>query len=547
MRQVLGTVRGVRRAALAFCALAASMALPSSVQAATFEVTRTDDPAPAGCQPRHCSLREAVIAANRHRGPDRIVLRSGADYELTRVGAGENESRTGDLDYDGELRVFASGTARARIDGSAVELIFDSRAREGHARFANLSLVGGTKGAVDSWGDVVVARTWVGRSGGVGVSARDVFLRRSRIVKHGSTGVHAFAGAQIERSRIRRNGFGGLYVCGRLQMVDTVVEMNTTGWMMAGVQLGDYDTSSPDCERTPPFRIARSKIRANRYDYSDALKPGGGLAAGRYSEGGVIRNSFISHNQGDRGGIEADGVRLFNSEVRSNIDRSDDGAGGVTGRDVRIVRSTIAKNIGPTGGALLDSGRVRASTVSRNVALEDGGGIAGTDASIVNSTLAHNEAAGSGGGIFADAGLSLRSSTVAYNAADEDLPRGDTGGGVFAAGEAGVYEVRNSIIALNQAFPGAPQDCAGSFDLARNTVLTFLDATCTGFGDASNIVTSEPGIASLGQNGGPTATIRLLAGSPAIDAAAAASSPAIDQRGVDRDAQPDMGAFERRR
>ena len=50
----------------------------------------------------------------------------------------------------------------------------------------------------------------------------------------------------------------------------------------------------------------------------------------------------------------------------------------------------------------------------------------------------------------------------------------------------------------------------------------------------------------LADNGGPTLTHALLAGSPAIDAADAAACPATDQRGVvrPRDAGCDVGAFE---
>ena len=48
----------------------------------------------------------------------------------------------------------------------------------------------------------------------------------------------------------------------------------------------------------------------------------------------------------------------------------------------------------------------------------------------------------------------------------------------------------------------------------------------------------------LADNGGPTLTHALLAGSPAIDAADTAVCPATDQRGVARDAACDVGAFE---
>src|SRR6202041_1386914 len=45
-------------------------------------------------------------------------------------------------------------------------------------------------------------------------------------------------------------------------------------------------------------------------------------------------------------------------------------------------------------------------------------------------------------------------------------------------------------------------------------------------------------------NGGPTQTMALLTGSPAINAGDPNGAPSTDQRGVLRDASPDIGAFE---
>ena len=55
----------------------------------------------------------------------------------------------------------------------------------------------------------------------------------------------------------------------------------------------------------------------------------------------------------------------------------------------------------------------------------------------------------------------------------------------------------------------------------------------------------NPDLAPLANYGGPTPTMALLAGSPAIDAADPADFPATDQRGVPRPVgrAPDIGAF----
>ena len=69
--------------------------------------------------------------------------------------------------------------------------------------------------------------------------------------------------------------------------------------------------------------------------------------------------------------------------------------------------------------------------------------------------------------------------------------------------------------------------------------LSWPDTTCPG-------LNADPLLGPLQDNGGPTQTHALLAGSPAIDAALLANCPATDQRGVSRPQGPgcDIGAFE---
>lgn len=92
---------------LGLCALLAGAA----VQAATFHVTRTDDPVPNGCLRFDCSLREAVIAANGTPGAHLIVLGS-QTYSLTRTTAGG----VGGPDGGGPLRISRS----VQIQGNGV-------------------------------------------------------------------------------------------------------------------------------------------------------------------------------------------------------------------------------------------------------------------------------------------------------------------------------------------------------------------------------------------------------------------------------------------
>ena len=74
---------------------------------------------------------------------------------------------------------------------------------------------------------------------------------------------------------------------------------------------------------------------------------------------------------------------------------------------------------------------------------------------------------------------------------------------------------------------------------------TFLISSCNPKEPQTTPI--DPRIGALADNGGPTRTRALLAGSPAIDAASATDCPATDQRGVARPqgAGCDMGSFEK--
>jgi hypothetical protein len=71
------------------------------------------------------------------------------------------------------------------------------------------------------------------------------------------------------------------------------------------------------------------------------------------------------------------------------------------------------------------------------------------------------------------------------------------------------------------------------------------DASCafTSIGSMNN---TDPRLGPLANNGGPTLTMALLPGSPAIDAGNTSLAPATDQRGFSRPAglAADIGAFE---
>lgn len=84
--------------------------------AATFTVTRTDDPAPVACTAFRCSLREAVMAANASPGTDRIAL-AASTYDLTRIDTTPDtaEALTGPLRISESVEFIGAGATRTTV------------------------------------------------------------------------------------------------------------------------------------------------------------------------------------------------------------------------------------------------------------------------------------------------------------------------------------------------------------------------------------------------------------------------------------------------
>jgi hypothetical protein len=99
--------------------------------------------------------------------------------------------------------------------------------------------------------------------------------------------------------------------------------------------------------------------------------------------------------------------------------------------------------------------------------------------------------------------------------------------------------VENSLLVLN-TLAGVRNDFDGGFtSLGHNMV-----SDGSTFGGPGDLGVSNPKVGQLEHNGGPTETIALLSGSPAINKASHKTSKRVDQRGYKRDAEPDIGAYE---
>jgi hypothetical protein len=242
-----------------------------------------------------------------------------------------------------------------------------------------------------------------------------------------------------------------------------------------------------------------------------------------------------------------------------------------TGAVVAIAGLTIADGTAAVGGGILNSGgtvsvnacaitgnsgggvdnaagtlTVSNCTIANNLGPDGGGIINAATMTLSNSTIAGNSAtgAGSGGGIDNTGTLTVSSTTIANNNA-----AGGAGGGVFSGG-LGTVTIYNTLIAQNQA-PTGP-DVAGLF-VSQGYNLIGNGAGGSGFTAKDLVGTSanpiDPKLGSLQNNGGPTSTLALLTGSPAIDAGDNTTPPGVyDQRGPGfpriANGTIDIGAYE---
>jgi CSLREA domain-containing protein len=278
----------------------------------------------------------------------------------------------------------------------------------------------------------------------------------------------------------------------------------------------------------------------------------------------VIRRSRIVNNSvdlinGDVGGIDGngDGLKLIRSTVAGNTGAGN-GGGIYLHATTLISNSTIQGN--RTTGNNDDGGGVYVSftssdvvtvlnsTIARNRSLDDGGGIDLSNGALTvrNSTVVNNTAEEDGGGIHRRLGtVQLNNVTVARNRANSDNSGSAAGGGLHSdTGGIDPFTVRNSLIALNTVGTGgADPNCSGTFLSGGHNLRSSSDAGCIGLTATGDFVNANPKLGNLRSNGGPTQTVALLKGSPAINKGGTDAEPR-DQRGVKKVGKRDLGAYE---
>lgn len=248
-------------------------------------------------------------------------------------------------------------------------------------------------------------------------------------------------------------------------------------------------------------------VRGSWFEGNRTKGEGGAMMLYGYKDKILLENSTVINNvaEPDANGRARGGGLRANSEL--------------TIRNVTFANNTSAKQ----GGALwLDGNGVSPSnilnsTFSGNRVLQDAGGAmflntATAPVNIVNSTIVENTAGRASGAIWLNdvsrKNVRLTNSIVANNTAGERL---------------------------QQQIGFAPQDGGGNIEFPGPTV---------GRRVAASSLIADPKLGAL-QNIGGVLLHPLLAGSPAVNRGRQTGvTPKVDQRGANRDAAPDVGAFE---
>lgn len=316
---------------------------------------------------------------------------------------------------------------------------------------------------------------------------------------------------------------------------DSVGDLNITDDLIIVGQ--ERDTTIVDADLLDRAFIVESGAQASFSGITIKRGLTAGLGGGIYVESGAsatVNDVTIIDNIGFGGGIHARGpLTVTNSIIAANQAVNGQSGGGILAFDstLVIIDSTIRDNTAASRGAglfLQDPGSVELVnvTVNGNESAGEGGGITnlGMTLSLLNVTVSGNQAEAGGAALDNHGVTTITNTTIFNNSSVTSI------GGLYNNPiNNGTISVVNTIVAANEG-----GNCGGTVpgivssgnNLDSGTSCNFVSS-----GDLSNV---DPLLGVLEDNGGPTLTHWLLAGSPAIDAGSNQACPSQDQRGIRR-------------
>jgi len=237
---------------------------------------------------------------------------------------------------------------------------------------------------------------------------------------------------------------------------------------------------------------------------------------------------------------------------------------------LRSLSMSSVASLNENGGAILNEGTLTLESCNIHSCriMAFGGGIANTGTlTMINSSVYSCHGIDHGGGIYNTGTLYLTNCSLANNVASSDIFVFASGGGIWNNGAAtltsctltgnlsgsgggffndsGFLSLENTIIAENNATEDGP-DIFNHVSSVSGVNFIGNPSGATGLGTLNNdYLTGDALLAPLGSYGGPTQTIALLPGSPAIDTGGTVLET-TDQRGFARviGSSADIGAYE---
>lgn len=300
--------------------------------------------------------------------------------------------------------------------------------------------------------------------------------------------------------------------------------------------------------------LTNSTVAYCQVNGSGTMALGGGIYAGGDL---TLASSLVTHNvvhaigaPAHGGGVYVHGdldaeysMISYNSTYAGPINGGV-GGGAVVAGTALVRHSTLYYNSSYAVGGLYTYGDVTvdSSTIARNGASHAAGMRAiyftgSPIATIVNSTIANNQSVATVGGLNLIIPAKISNSTIAFNEAFNGLA------GVLMSNY--TLELESTIIANNIGF-NVPDDFATYGPVVTTGANNLVIASSAPL--PPDTISDDPMLGTLGANGGPTITIPLMAGSPAIDVGNNLDNRTTDQRGLGyprfAGANPDIGAFE---
>jgi predicted outer membrane repeat protein len=349
-----------------------------------------------------------------------------------------------------------------------------------------------------------------------------------------------------------------VWVAAGMYKPTTGTERGATFQLKNGVELygGFPETGEPtweqrDWEAHPSVLSGDIGTAGNSSDNSYHVVTGSGVDGTAILDGFTISggnaNGSDPHDSG--GGIYnfSGSPTLINLTISSN---SADYGGGMynLGSSPTLTNVTFSGNTATTdGGGMyntnIGSPNLTNVTFSSNNASYGGGmyNIMQSSPTLTNVTFSSNTASKNGGGMYNNivSNPSLTNVTFSSNTAEWN------GGGM--------YNDMSSPLTVNNGilWGNSPDQIVNNYSYPTITY-SVVQGGCPSGASCNNIITDDPFLGPLADNGGFTQTHMLFSGSPAIDAASPTVCPPTDQRGyprpIDGDGidgpRCDMGTYE---